>query len=182
MRHQAIVAYVALLVVLANCIEGREWLRSQEHSTVHEQESKVQQQQLLLQQQESVFWHRRVQQLDPGLLSRAERKSPPAAFSSVPAADGSGEPRPGLIELTAIHCMQLQLAPAGPLPPWQQSLVQSSSGHQQPLKHAVTGVIPSCSVKELLVLGHFTPTCTHHACSSRCSFQVKTVLCTVVTV
>jgi hypothetical protein len=107
-------AYVALLAVLASHIEGREWLLAQKPIQTHEQSSKAHQQQQKQQQQQleqvSVFWQRRVQQLDPGFLSRAESNSDPALLSPVPAAGGSGEP-----EDMSMCCMQLALLPRGHL-------------------------------------------------------------------
>lgn len=102
MRHKAVWTYVALLLVLANHIEGREWFRPHEQLHKHEQDSRpLQQQQQKQLEQESVFWHRRVQQLDPGQLNPAERDSAPVVSTSAPAAGGSGEPEGMPMCLTA---------------------------------------------------------------------------------
>jgi hypothetical protein len=91
MRHKAFLEFVALLVVLLQTVHGREWLGELADGHVLEQHSKGSQQQQQ-HQQESVFWQRRVQQLDPGALSRAGRSTTPPLVPPVPAAGGSGEP------------------------------------------------------------------------------------------
>jgi hypothetical protein len=100
MRHKAFLKCVALLVVLGRTIQGREWLEERQRGHVLEHDSKGPQQQQQ-HQQESVFWQRRVQQLDPGALSRAGRSTAPSAKSPAPAAGGSGEPGD-----MRMHCMQ----------------------------------------------------------------------------
>jgi hypothetical protein len=102
MRHKAFLEFAALLVVLLQTVHGREWLGELADGHVLEQHSKGPQQQQQ-HQQESVFWQRRVQQLDPGALSRAGRSTNPPLVPPVPAAGGSGEPGD-------MHMQLLQLA------------------------------------------------------------------------
>lgn len=83
MQHKAVLTYVALLVVLVKLVNTKEWLEEQGYTAAQELDSKARQQQQ--QQQESVFWQRRVRQLDPTLLGRSDRNNVPGSVSPAPA-------------------------------------------------------------------------------------------------